>query len=107
MKDNPEQLEQLINVLKCDAPRVSLDLIRSRIKEVDYQTVTIAGQKMMFCGIKMDNGFVVVGNPSVCVDPANWRDEIGRKVSYDNSFSKIWSFEGYRLLSEILANEPT
>jgi hypothetical protein len=102
MTKDVEQLEQLIKEQKCDAPRVSLDLIKSRIKEVDYQTVTIAGQKMMFCGIKMDNGFVVVGNPSVCVDPANWRDEIGKKVSYDNSFGKIWSLEGYRMLSNLI-----
>lgn len=100
MAKDAEQLEQLIQGLECKAPRVSLDLIKSRIVEVDYQTVTIAGQKMMFCGIKMDNGFVVVGNPSVCIDPANWRDEIGQKVSYDNSFSKIWQLEGYRMLSE-------
>lgn len=102
MTKDVEQLEQLIKDQKCDAPRVSLDLIKSRIKEVDYQTVTIAGQKMMFCGIKMDNGFVVVGNPSVCVDPDNWRDEIGKKVSYHNSFGKIWSLEGYRMLSNLI-----
>lgn len=103
MTKNAEQLEQIIQDLKCDAPRVTLDLIKSRIKEVDYQTVTIAGQKMMFCGIKMDNGFVVVGNPSVCIDPANWRDEVGQKVSYDNSFSQIWKLEGYRHLSQMCA----
>jgi formylmethanofuran dehydrogenase subunit C len=93
-------IEQMARELKCDAPRVTFDLIKSRIKEVDYQTVIIAGQKFMYCGIKMDNGFVVVGRPAACVDPANWRDEMGRKVSYDNSFGEIWKLEGYRLMSE-------
>ena len=54
----------------------------------------------MYCGIKMDNGFVVVGKPATCIDPENWRDEIGRKVSYDNAFSEIWRLEAYRKLSE-------
>lgn len=100
-------IEQLAKDLMCDAPRVSLDLINSRIKEVEYITITLAGQMMMFCGIKMDNGFVVVGEPATCVDPANWREGIGMKVSYDNSFRRIWALEGYRMKSEALANEPT
>lgn len=100
MAKDVNEIEKMITDLKCTGRRVSKELIESRIVEVDYQTVTIAGQKMMFCGIKMDNGFVVIGNPSVCVDPANWRDEIGQKISYDNSFSDIWRLEAYRLLSE-------
>lgn len=95
-----ETTEQMSKDLNCDAPRVSLELIKERIAEVDYQTVRIAGQKMMFCGIKMDNGFVVVGSPATCVDEDNWRDEIGQQVSYDNSFREIWKLEGYRMKSE-------
>lgn len=95
-----EKTEQMSKDLGCDAPIVTLDLIKKRIAEVDYQTVRIAGQKMMYCGIRMDNGFVVVGNPATCVDEENWRDEIGKEVSYNNSFNEIWKLEGYRLASE-------
>lgn len=55
---------------------------------------------MMFCGIRMDNGFAAVGKPAVCIDSANWRDEIGKEVSYGNSFAKLRSHEAYRMLSE-------
>ena len=93
------EAEKMCDELKCDAPRVTKALIWSRIAEVDYQTVVIAGQKMMYCGIKMDNGFVAVGNPATCISPENWRDEIGQKISYDNTFDELWKLEAYRLMS--------
>ena len=60
------EVEKMCDELKCDAPRVTKALIESRIVDVDYQTVVIAGQKLMYCGIKMDNGFVAVGKPATC-----------------------------------------
>lgn len=95
----PKEVEQMMLDLKCTGDRVTKELIDSRIVEVDYQTVTIAGQKLMFCGIRMDNGFVVIGKPATCIDPENWRDEIGQKISYDNSYSEIWRLEAYRKMS--------
>lgn len=100
MAKNPDKIETMIEELECTAPRVTKDLIDSRIVEVDYQTIRIAGQKMMYCGIKMDNGFVAVGKPATCIDEANWRDEIGREISYDNSYEELWKLEAYRLMSE-------
>lgn len=99
MAKNCDDVAKMMDDLKCTGKRVTKDLILSRISAVDYQTILIAGQKMMFCGIKMDNGFVVVGKPATCVDPANWRDEIGQKISYDNAFEEIWKLEAYRMLS--------
>lgn len=98
--ETAQKTEQMMKDLNCTGRKVSADLIKSRIVEVDYQTITIAGQKLMFCGIKMDNGFVVVGKPATCIDPDNWRDQIGQKISYENSFSEIWKLEAYRMLSE-------
>jgi len=94
-----DKIERMCADLGCTGKRVSKELIESRITQVDYQTVEIAGQKMMFCGIRMDNGFVALGDPSVCIDPANWREEIGRTISYENSFKKLWALEAYRLMS--------
>jgi len=103
MTKNVDEVEQMASELKCDAPRVTKELIQSRIKEVDYQTIVIAGQKLMYCGIKMDNGFTVVGNPSTCISPENWRDEIAQTISYNNSFDEIWKLEAYRMMSAIPA----
>lgn len=99
MAKNCDEIAKMMAEQGCEGDRITKELIESRIVEVDYQTVVIAGQKLMFCGIKMDNSFVVVGKPATCIDPANWRDEIGQKISYDNTFDDIWRLEAYRKLS--------
>lgn len=99
MPKNFEEIEKMLKDLDCTGDRITSELINSRIAEVDYQIITLAGQKLMYCGIKMDNGFVVVGKPATCIDPANWRDEIGKKISYDNTYSEIWKLEAYRKMS--------
>lgn len=104
MAKNCETVEKMMDDLGCTGDRITKELIESRIKEVDYQIVTLAGQKLMFCGIKMDNSFVVVGKPATCIDPENWRDEIGKKISYDNTFDEIWRLEAYRKLSQHFGN---
>lgn len=83
----------------CTGDRVTKELIESRIKNVEHQIISICGTKFMYCGIKMDNDFVVVGKPATCIDEANWRDEIGMEISYDNAFDEIWRLEAYRKLS--------
>lgn len=101
MAQNCTEVEKMMVELNCTGDRVTKDLIESRITQVEYQTVVIAGQKLMFCGIRMDNGFVAVGKPATCIDPANWRDEIGQKISYDNTFSELWRLEAYRKMSGV------
>lgn len=100
MAHDHEEVTKMMKDLGCKAKAVSKELIDSRIELVDYQVVEIAGQQMMFCGIRLKGGFVVVGKPAVCISPENWRDEIGRKISFDNSFSEIWKLEAYRLTTE-------
>lgn len=104
MSNKADTIEKMAQELKCEAPRVTADLIKSRIVEVEYKTIRIAGQKVMYCGIKMDNGFVSIGAPATCVDEDNWRDEIGREVSYENSFNELWKLEAYRMKSEGVNN---
>lgn len=99
MAKNCDVVTQMMKDQGCTGKRVTKELIDSRIVEIDFQTIVIAGQKMMYCGIRMDNGFVAVGKPATCIDPANWRDEIGKKISYDNAFEELWKLEAYRLMS--------
>lgn len=95
MAQNPEKIEDMMQELDCSAPSVTKEQIDSNIESVDYVTVRIAGQKFMYCGIKMKNGFVVVGKPAACINEENWRDEIGREISYDNAYSELWRLEAY------------
>ena len=95
MAKNPDKIEGMLQDLECTGDWVTKELIESRIDAVEYQTIVLAGQKMMFCGIRMNGGFVQVGKPAVCIDPENWRDEIGREISYDNAFEELWKLEAY------------
>lgn len=99
MAKNCEKVAQMMKDQGCTGKKVTKELIESRIESVDYQTVEIAGQKMMFCGIRMDNGFVAVGKPATCIDPVNWRDSIGQEISFNNSFDELWKLEAYRMMS--------
>lgn len=99
MARDHEKVAGMMETLGCTGDRVTKESIEARIAEVDYQTLILCGKKFMYCAIKMDNGFVVVGKPSVCIDAANWREEIGREVSYDNTFEELWALEAYRKLS--------
>ncbi|HBC3499792.1 TPA: hypothetical protein KDY90_002572 [Vibrio parahaemolyticus] len=86
-------IQIMMEALGCTGDRVKPQDIVDRIEEVDFQTVTLAGNKFMYCGIRMNGGFVAVGKPATCIDPENWRDEIGRKVSFNNSFEELYKLE--------------
>lgn len=43
---------------------------------------------------KLPSGFVVVGK-AACVDPANFRFDIGRKICRENAINQLWELEGY------------
>jgi predicted ester cyclase len=88
-------IEAMMKELKCEGEFISASFITDNIDSVDFKTVNLAGQKMMFCGIRMKGGFVVTGEPSVCISPENWRDEIGKKISFENAFNEIYRLEAY------------
>lgn len=63
---------------------------------VEHIFLNPLGTTLTVCVIKLRNGFTVTGE-SACVDPANYRREIGEKIAYDNARNKIWLLEGYAL----------
>lgn len=99
MAQEHEVIAKMMKELGCTGEHITASGIQDLIEEVDFQTILLAGNKFMYCGIKMKGGFVVTGKPAACIDPDNWRDEIGRKVSFDNTFSEIWRLEAYRKMS--------
>lgn len=98
-------IQKMMESLGCTGDSVKPKDIVDRIECIEFETVAIAGNKFMYCGIRMQGGFVVVGKPATCIDPSNWRDEIGRKVSFDNSFDEIYKLEAYRKMSTPKAPE--
>lgn len=85
-----EKLEQ------SPAPRVTKEYIESRISKLDGVTYHRIGETVTLCNIRLDNGFSVRGE-SACVNPANYNEEIGNKIAYDNAFRQLWSPFGFLL----------
>jgi len=98
-----EWVEEKILEKKLTAPRVTKELIDSRIKKVEYVNhKTPTGSILRWCCITMDNGFTVTGEPSASISAENDDQEIGEKIAYTNAYSKIWALEGYRLATELM-----
>lgn len=94
MSLSDEQIEQEIQERGLTAPRVTAAHIDSLIEAEDYHrfvdtTVTV-------CCLTLKNGFTVVGE-SACADPANFSEDLGKKIARDQARGKIWQLEGYLL----------
>jgi hypothetical protein len=74
--------------------RVTPEYMLSRIKTVEY--LTWPGSTLMICRIGLDNGFSVIGE-AACVDPANFDEEMGKKIAYDRAFKSLWPLFGFLL----------
>jgi len=59
---------------------------------------------LTICVLVLRNGFIVTGE-SACVNPANFSEELGRKIAREHAKEKIWPLEGY-LLREKISRSP-
>ena len=73
--------------------RLTEEKLRECIKSVKYTRI---GVKTTICCITLKNGFELIGT-SGCVDPANYVEETGQRIAYEEAFDKIWMLEGYKL----------
>lgn len=55
---------------------------------------------LTFCVLVLKNGFTVTGE-SACASPANFDEEIGRKIARQNAVAKIWPLLGFRLRDKL------
>lgn len=86
--------------------RITPEYLKSRIAEVEYiepGDVSNYGT-LTVCILTLDNGFQVIGK-SACADPANYDEEIGRKIAYDNAEREIWPLLGFMLREVLHARE--
>lgn len=111
MSNTEQQIEQEIQEKGLNAPRLTPEIIDSKIVGVEYiltrdvckrdNGVEIFDapeplQTLTFCILTLENGFTVTGE-SACASPENFDAEIGKKVAYQNAREKIWLLEGYLL----------
>lgn len=89
---SPEQVDEAIETLP--GARVTSDAIEARIVTVDY--ITPSNSTLTVCVLTLDNGFKVVGT-SACVDPVNYRPDVGERLAYVDAFDKLWELFGFLL----------
>ena len=93
-----DEIEALVIKHNLTAPRLTPDDIKAKIQSTTY--TILPSKKVMVCELVLTNGFSVRGESAV-VSKANFIQEIGEKISYENAVNQIWPLEGY-LLQESL-----
>lgn len=73
--------------------KVTVEFLKSEIVDIEY---TRLQGTLTHCAITVKNGFVFTGE-SACVDAANFDEEIGKKIAYENAFEKMWLPYGFLL----------
>lgn len=98
---NDEELNQAIE--KTPAPKVTEAMIKNRIAHVGYHVLpgnpASPGARVTICEITLNNGFSVRGE-SACVNPENYREDIGRTIAYKNAFDRLWPLFGFLLAED-------
>ena len=88
------EIEKKIKEKGLEAPRLSPDKIDAAIKGKTF--TNLPSGKCVICEITLQNGFTVRGE-SACVSVANFNQEIGNQIAFENARNKIWQLEGYLL----------
>ncbi|MEH6711615.1 MAG: Gp49 family protein [Paraglaciecola polaris] len=89
-----KEIEQEIQDKGLTAPRLTPDLIDSVIVSSAFH---VFGETCLtVCCLTLKNGFTVTGE-SACASPANFNEEIGQKIAFEQARNKIWMLEGYLL----------
>ncbi len=100
MSKDEAAIEAEIQAKGLDAPRLTPAQIDAAIAGEDFHV--FPGTTLTVCALVLRNGFVVTGE-SAAASPANFDEEIGRKIARDNARQKIWALEGYLLRERLSA----
>ena len=91
------EIEKEIQAKGLNAPRLTPDLIESKIVKEEYHLLT---EVLTVCVLTLENGFTVTGE-SACASPANYNKEIGDRIARDNAKEKVWVLEVYLLKQKL------
>lgn len=93
-----QSIEKEIQDKGLTAPRLTPAHIDSVIRDAKYHV--IPGTTVTVCCLILTNGFTTIGH-SAAASPANFDQEIGRKIAFRNAREQIWMLEDY-LLKQML-----
>ena len=83
---------------------VTQEQVNKVLGTAQVQTINVLGKPVTLVGVRFPNGFVLI-ETSVCVDPKNYDEKIGAKVCLEHLESKIWSYLGFQLQTELASKE--
>jgi len=96
-----KEIESEIQTKGLNAPRLTPDHIDSCIVSEAYHV--FPDTTLTVCALTLRNGFQVTGE-SAAASPANFDQDIGRKIARENARQKIWALEGYLLKDKLSRN---
>ncbi len=100
--DAEKAFEDMLIVKRLNAPRVQLEALHKAIQHVDIIRHTApSGAVLRFAILCLDNGFTVMGRPSVSASPANDDNDVGVQVALENAIHEVWPFLGFRVVEGI------
>lgn len=93
------ELEAMIQERGLIAPRLTPEKIDNQIKYVEYWRVPNTTSTV--CAMVLQNNFVVIGK-SAAASLANFDEEIGKQIAYQDAREQIWQLEGYVLKNTLM-----
>lgn len=99
---NEASIEQSIVAKGLIAPRITpADLTANIVDTEIVKHVSKTGQVLRWAVLTTQNGYAVVGKPSVAVSPENDSAELGAQIAVENSRNDLWSLMGYALKQKL------
>lgn len=72
--------------------------INKKIK--DKKFIILEDGKTTICNLYLENGYTIRGE-AACVNPANFKKDLGEKIAFENARDKVWVLEGYLLQEKL------
>ena len=66
----------------------------------DKKFTILEDGKTTICNLYLENGYTVRGE-AACVNPANFKKDLGEKIAFENARDKVWVLEGYLLQEKL------
>lgn len=86
--------------------RVTIEEVKENMKDVVVRTVEEFGKPCTYVTVRMKNGFTL-RESTTCVDPANYDEEIGKKICLEKIEDKVWRLLGYALQEKLFGQDNT
>ncbi|MHB8098098.1 MAG: Gp49 family protein [Sulfuricurvum sp.] len=92
------EIEQTIISKRLTAPRLLPSDIDNVIKYKEFWVVPNTSTTV--CALILQNNYVVIGK-SAAASLANFDEELGKSIAFDNAREQIWGLEGYLLKDKL------